>query len=195
MESRLIPSTWMERFLDRFLKHKIIKNCNKEPYLSRWYFYRSPNFATYLHKFHRSDEDRALHDHPGSFISVILWRGYNEITEGLSGECPYCKGGSIMMFAPCSKCRGSGKKITYVKKRKWPGMILYRPATWRHRVELLRETVNPPNNWPYPNDKPLQIELPAWSMIIRFKQFRKWGFWPNGKFVNNEDWWQQHCED
>lgn len=34
-----------------------------------------------LNYFHRSDEDRHLHDHPWSFRTFILWRGYIEVLE------------------------------------------------------------------------------------------------------------------
>lgn len=32
----------------------------------------------YLHEILRSDEDRCLHDHPWSFVTIILWGGYRE---------------------------------------------------------------------------------------------------------------------
>jgi hypothetical protein len=35
-------------------------------------------FAVYLHEFLRSDGDRCLHDHPWSFVSIILSGGYWE---------------------------------------------------------------------------------------------------------------------
>jgi hypothetical protein len=38
-------------------------------------------YAVYLHHFHRGDWDDALHDHPWSFVSVILSGGYYEQTE------------------------------------------------------------------------------------------------------------------
>jgi hypothetical protein len=43
------------------------------PYLLRWYIWRSKRFGScYLHKFLRDDDDRALHDHPWWFVSLIL---------------------------------------------------------------------------------------------------------------------------
>lgn len=32
----------------------------------------------FFHKFLRSDEDRALHNHPWDFIVIPVWRGYYE---------------------------------------------------------------------------------------------------------------------
>jgi hypothetical protein len=43
------------------------------PYLSRWWLIpRNRFFNVYLHKFTRSDSDRALHDHPWYSMSVLL---------------------------------------------------------------------------------------------------------------------------
>lgn len=48
-----------------FRRHDLIK--------SRWL-----PFSVYLHEFFRSDRDRCLHDHPWSFVSIILRGGYWE---------------------------------------------------------------------------------------------------------------------
>jgi hypothetical protein len=78
-----------------------------------------------LHIFHRSDADE-LHDHPWGFVSVILWRGYIE-------ETPTCHNGDVD-----SGWVDFEKRYHYTnRKRVWPGMILFRPATHVHRVELI----------------------------------------------------------
>lgn len=42
-------------------------------YLSRWWFIpRNKFFNIYIHKFGRSDDDRALHDHPWFSVSFLL---------------------------------------------------------------------------------------------------------------------------
>ena len=64
--------------LDRLFARREIVNCARELYLRRWYVFRSAPFAVFLHNFVRSDEDRALHDHPWSFLVIPLWRGYVE---------------------------------------------------------------------------------------------------------------------
>ncbi len=72
------------------------------PYLTRYFVFpfwgrksdktnddntRSFPYAIYLHRIWRSDNDQFLHDHPWSFITVILGGGYTEevphITRGL----------------------------------------------------------------------------------------------------------------
>jgi hypothetical protein len=127
-----------------FIPHKVIVNCDRQAYLKRWYLFRSKSIGVFLHRFYRSDEDRALHDHPWAFITFIIWRGYIEHTpKGVS--------------------------------RKWPGMICYRPATWRHRVELV-------------------YDKPAWTLVVRFKEHRMWGFWEKTGFIAWNKWWQDKCE-
>lgn len=61
--------------------HQVIGG-HDDPYLLRWYVIpRNPVFNVYLHKFLRSDDDRALHDHPWWFVSLILRGRYDEITD------------------------------------------------------------------------------------------------------------------
>ena len=51
------------------------------PYMRRWYVIpRNSWFNIYYHEIVRSDDDRALHDHPWSFnVSLILAGGYFEL--------------------------------------------------------------------------------------------------------------------
>jgi hypothetical protein len=83
----------------------------ENPLIVRWTLFRLPRFGIFLHKFCRSDHDRALHCHPWTFISIILRGGYSEIY-----QLPDA-------IHPCEDWRG-------------PGSILYRPAEWKHRVVL-----------------------------------------------------------
>lgn len=49
-------------------------------YLLRWYVIpRNPILNVYLHQFLHDDEDRALHDHPWWFISIMLKGAYEEL--------------------------------------------------------------------------------------------------------------------
>lgn len=50
-----------------------------EPYLFRWWVIpRNRVFNIYLHQFFRSDDDRALHDHPWWNVSILLQGRYIE---------------------------------------------------------------------------------------------------------------------
>lgn len=128
-----------------------------DPYLLRWWLIpRNPVFNVYLHKFCRDDIDRALHDHPWVSLSVVLRGGYYEITEGPDGT----------------------------SQRRWfrAGSMIWRWATYRHRVELAR-------GWT-PEKKPV---IPCWTLFITGPKVRTWGFWcPKGfvpwtEFVNPHD--------
>lgn len=44
----------------------------ENPYLLRWYIFRNPFFCVYHHLIVRSDDDRALHDHPWVSASCVL---------------------------------------------------------------------------------------------------------------------------
>jgi len=56
------------------------------PYLLRWWLIpRNPIFNVYLHCFRRSDDDRALHDHPWLNLSLLLRGRYIEHTIAAGG--------------------------------------------------------------------------------------------------------------
>jgi hypothetical protein len=81
------------------------------PYLERWYVIpRNRWFNIYLHRFLRSDDDRALHDHPWVNLSILLRGRYTE-------HLP------------------SG-----VLRVRWAGNLVARRPTALHRVELTHGT-------------------------------------------------------
>jgi hypothetical protein len=52
-----------------------------DDYLRRWWVLPRNDFANvYLHEFRRSDDDRAMHDHPWASTSVLLFGRYLEHT-------------------------------------------------------------------------------------------------------------------
>lgn len=72
-----------------------IRRCPEDPpFLSRWRLLKLPGGRrVLLHRFHLSDRDRELHDHPWPFTSVVLAGGYSEETpEGVKWHPP----GSIL---------------------------------------------------------------------------------------------------
>lgn len=78
------------------------------PYLRRWWVIpRNKRFNIYLHQFLRSDDDRALHDHPWWNVSIVLRGSY---LEHIQGQMPRHRG---------------------------VGAIVFRLATLAHRVELI----------------------------------------------------------
>lgn len=68
----------------------------EDPYLKRWWVIpRNPIFNIYLHEFLRSDDDRALHDHPWVNCSILLEGSYVEhmiLAGGVHTAKPYKRG-------------------------------------------------------------------------------------------------------
>lgn len=59
---------------------------NESPYLLRWWLIpRNRLFNVYVHCFLRDDDDRALHDHPWMWCSILLRGGYSEHTIDAGG--------------------------------------------------------------------------------------------------------------
>jgi hypothetical protein len=73
----------LERLADRlFERHDITRRGAK--YLTRWVVAGErygPGRKLFLHLFHDSDPDGALHDHPWHFWSLVLGPGYWEWTD------------------------------------------------------------------------------------------------------------------
>lgn len=87
------------------LFHKVIIGDEKDPYIIRWVLFGHPALpGVMVHKMIRSDHERALHDHPWNFVSLILKTGYEEQIE--SGDFVF----------------------------NMPGHIIYRAAEHKHRV-------------------------------------------------------------
>lgn len=195
-KDRINKPSWIEKILCRIFDYKVIINCVKDPYLIRWYLIRNRWFALFLHKFVRSDEDRALHDHPWNFIVMPIWQGYTEYYEELL-SCPACGG---QTGVECLKC--SNAKLAIVKTHRARLFIpIYRRAEWAHRVQL-----DPCDN--YSEDFDTEDDCPtckgtcckpSWSLFMRFSERRVWGFWNPvswGKYVFQQwnDWNKERCE-
>lgn len=168
--------TRMERFLNRLLDHKTIVNCDRDPYLLRWYLFRTARVSCFIHKFIRSDEDRALHDHPWAFLVVPVWQGYvehsdrrmdwNERMSWIIASMD--KNGAFSPLPP--------EPLVATQRRVWPfWSARWRPATYRHRVELIKDQ-------------------PSWSVFFHFKREREWGFHPAEGFTLWNKWWEDKCE-
>lgn len=83
------------------------------PYLHRWYMVprnEDVHGNVYVHRFYRSDDDRALHDHPWDSCSIILEGRYFEHT-----------------------IEAGGIHTRYLRS---PGSVVHRVATDAHRIQL-----------------------------------------------------------
>lgn len=83
----------VDRFLERVQRRApdFIIGGAEDPYMLRWWIIpRNKIFNIYLHKFLRSDDDRALHDHPWCNVSILLRGRYVEHTIAAGGVGKAC---------------------------------------------------------------------------------------------------------
>jgi hypothetical protein len=111
--------------MPRFIGRKVITSPDlpDDPYLVRWTLFSCPWFQVLLHRFLRSDS-AAVHDHPWSFVSLVLWRGYRETLQPSVGPWPEQQ----------------------IRRR--PFSIAFRRAEDRHRVVLDVEGWTPERSGP-----------------------------------------------
>lgn len=147
---RPVPSLTVESVPPRWFTKRVIPSCTAAhgPLLTRYHVIATRAFGVYLHHLHTSDEDRALHDHPWSFVSILLTGGYFEWTD--------------------TQVDGL--------RRHWrrPLSILYRPAEHAHRLELVR---------------------PVWTLVIRFRVRRHWGFFTRDGWLPWRAYSDTYCDD
>ncbi len=136
-------------------------------YMRRWRFMPDwlPGFR--VHNILQSDDDRALHDHPFSFLTIILSGGYYE----------YLNDGSMTWHGP--------------------GSVLWRPAATLHRIELedlaypmaFALAVNRALGSKAAKDQVPYVAVlrPAWTLVFRSRYFREWGFQTKTGWVHNRE--------
>ena len=128
--------------------HVVIERSVGQVYMRRWWILPRNNWCNiYLHQFLLSDEPR-LHDHPYSWISIVLKGGYFEnlykraCRVVLPGSIRYGKATDlhyITLFPDWSKgnLRGTSLRpawtifITGRRKRDWGFLILDKWVPWR----------------------------------------------------------------
>lgn len=82
------------------------------PYMLRWWVLpRNKLFNIYLHRVLRSDDDRALHDHPWWNVSIIVRGAYDEHTIAAGG--------------------------IHIRRRRSAGSVVLRRARAAHRLEVI----------------------------------------------------------
>lgn len=165
------------KILNRLFKRRDIVDCNGSLYLRRWYLFRSERVGIFIHQFVRSDEDRALHDHPWDFIVIPLWRGYIE-----HNVRHHPCGGQLEPYA-------NQTRVLPLLGTRW------RRAEYKHRVELLecdyRGALDLEEDCPRCAGRGIK---PAWSIFIRLRKRREWGFATPEGWIQWNRWWQEKCE-
>ena len=143
-ERRVDGTSQHDQVIVGWITRRVIWSCQRDrgPLLTRYFLVKTRLFGLYLHRLHASDEDRALHDHPWSFVTVLLSSGYYEHTPD----------GRFWM-------------------RRFS--VLYRPAEWRHRLELVG---------------------PVWTLVFRWRDRREWGFWTPSGWLDWRAYGKRWCD-
>lgn len=109
--TRFLFHRLVERFLLASHKPDFVVGEAEDPYLRRWHVIgRNRWLNVYFHQFLRSDDDRALHDHPWVNMSIVLAGSYVEVVP----------------------TRGA----TVRRIERMPGAVVVRSARAAHRVEM-----------------------------------------------------------
>lgn len=158
-------------------------NGEKTIYLRRFYLVRTQWFNIFLHQFFRSDDDPDPHDHPWSFISFPLTKGYVEEryvfytgSEGMCGERagPFepepnkGQNSNTRGFQPKTGNEQGGVRFSLRDVPVRPWTFNYRPAETIHRVILTKG--------------------PCWTLVFGGRERRPWGFAKHGSWV----FWRQY---
>lgn len=154
---------WFDKLLCKLFPFRVILTPdNKRPYLIRWFVYPRVygrwEDATAdmwcIHKACASDGDREPHDHPGSFWSLPIWRGYmNQVWRIMTLD-----GKPVKRLGP-------------FWRRMWPGLPQFFPTDHIHRLKLFTRELQSPERGEFREE-----ELPAYTFVRLMKPTQPWGF-------------------
>ncbi len=141
-------------------------------YMLRWWrIPRNAFFNIYYHNVLRSDDDRALHDHPWWNFSIVLEGGYYE-------HCINAGGVNVKTWYPAGSVR------------------FRRAGTFAHRLELVAYHAGGlatagGNVIPVEGTKE---ELPVKTIFITGPTLRRWGFHHPERWVDAYEW-DNFCQE
>jgi hypothetical protein len=128
-------------------------------YLHRWWVLpRNPLFNIYLHRIGRSDDDRALHDHPWVNCSLVLRGAYDEVCltpAAMWWWREYLQEHSLTEADPDYSI-GFGRHLETHRVRTSELFLVARRARTPHRLEV--------------------VEGPVWTLFLTGPVIRDWGF-------------------
>lgn len=146
----MLRARWLARLIKKAVANKILTKPdfviggNDQPYMLRWWIIpRNRFFNVYLHRIIRSDDDRALHDHPWVSLSFILdgemWEVLPVAPNVISGRL--LKQGNIVTRTASSAHRLELRNsqpcmtlfLTGPRVREWG---FHCPRGWRHWKEF-----------------------------------------------------------
>lgn len=150
-----------------YKRSEFIREGETSPYLIRYNLFECPWFSIKIHKIMQTDND-CMHDHPWSFLSIILKGGYWEIIP--VRQLPKHSNERRYKW----RCYDNPQSPSDLQRRYGVGSILYRPANWIHRLELNVVESRLGERYEY---------SPATTLVITFKKSREWGFWTKKGWV------------
>lgn len=155
---------------------RIPPNTNVPAYMWRWWrIARNWAFNIYYHVVLRSDDDRALHDHPWFSFSIVLDGGYFEHTIRAGGiHRKIWKGPGSMSF------RWTGSLAHRLELKRVSLMEAPLSALAGREVEISDATN-------------MKVEVPATTIFITGPVLRRWGFHHESGWVDAYDW-DAFCE-
>lgn len=124
------------------------------PQTLRYHIFKWRGFQLALHKWLRSDDDRALHDHSSWNVSFILNGGYWELVREICRDQAWCNARSPVDAAKGSD--GVWRTDRWHYRRPW--RFYSRPAAEAHRIVIPEGS------------------RPVWTIWFRGRPFREWGF-------------------
>ena len=160
-----VPPPDEESVRPRWFTKRVIPSCtaSRGPLLTRYHLIATRAFGIYVHHLHVSDEDRALHDHPWSFVTVLLSSGYFEWTPTTAPRRTSART-DLRLVGYQVFCRSWYPRFS----------VLYRPAEWAHRLELVR---------------------PTWTLVFRWRVRRAWGFFSPRGWLPWRAYGRAYCDD
>lgn len=119
--------------------------------------------AARVHRIHRSDLDRAAHNHPWNHFSVILEHGYYELIPSPTGVEDFS-----VIPQPLRDQIGSEEPLFAIRREK--GDVIFRTPEMRHKLVVLSE-----------DEKPL-------TLFVTAPKTDDWGFFTENGFILHTDY-------
>ncbi len=157
-------------------KPDLIIGPRNNPQTIRWHIFVWRGWQLSLHKWLRSDDDRAPHDHKANNVSILLTGRFREMVREREWF-PFTEraGGGhydLEKFAALGWIHhGDGEFYRDVDRwhMRWPLVPYFRKAETLHRVALI-------------SDKPV------WSLWLRWPARRRWGYGCPKGWVDADDY-------
>lgn len=135
-------------------------------YLRRWVLNLGKLGSIRVHHWTGSDDDRALHDHPWWFVTIVLQGGYTDVS-----ACTVCGGsGQFHPHLPmgCPPCKGTGRAYEHVRAP----AIRFRRALHAHTVKVDCDG--------------------AWTLMLCGPVSRDWGFYTSEGWKRMRRYFKDH---